>query len=150
MGKGWDMIYAELLQWIVRLLNLGVGVVFVSHQKNVKVLRRHREITRLLTSLPATARRVLLPRVDFILRIGYVEEALPKKGKKVVLDDDERRVFMRPSPYSEVGSWGFSSLDDVPESIPYGYAHLAQLFKRISTGSSSAPQRKKKKKRATR
>ena len=98
-GKGWEAIFNEWHKWIVRLCNLGVGVVFISHSTEKEVVSRSISITKTMPSIPNTAHKSLNAISDFIFYMGF--KTTKKKGKKA---KERRVIYTRPSETMEAGS----------------------------------------------
>jgi hypothetical protein len=101
-GKGWDAIKGEFQLRVGRLCSLGLGVVFISHDRENKLTDRvGRERTVLGPSVGAKGPRSWL--------LGYVNYIfyLAKEG-------DERVLHTRPSEDFEAGGHG----DPLPDPLP--------------------------------
>ncbi len=109
-GKGWEAVHDEFFRGIMRLANLGVGIIFVSHETKRDVVSRSLTITKTMPTLPKTGWRVIDPLVDLILYLGFdtVRDPKTKRFK-------ERRVIItKPSENLEAGD----RLARLPERMP--------------------------------
>ena len=109
-GKGWEAISTEWHHWIVRLCNLGIGVVFISHSVEKEITSRSISITKTMPALPNTAYKSLNALADFIFFMGF--KSYKKKGKKKPVE--KRVIYTRPSEAMEAGS----RKKELPRIIP--------------------------------
>jgi len=65
-GKGYDILKKEFAAPINYLSQKGYGVIFLSHQKETEVEERRRKFTKIDTTLPNTAKKIIQPLADFI------------------------------------------------------------------------------------
>lgn len=66
-GKGWAMVNDEFRLRIAKLAGLGLGVVFISHAKEVEIKQNVGTTTRIVPTLSGKARDFIIGFVDFIL-----------------------------------------------------------------------------------
>lgn len=66
-GKGYDILKKEFAAPINYLSQKGYGVIFLSHQKEQEVEEKRRKFTKIDTTLPNTAKKIIQPLADYIL-----------------------------------------------------------------------------------
>ncbi|MEO5366711.1 MAG: ATP-binding protein [Magnetococcus sp. WYHC-3] len=69
-GKGWSMVRDEFQMGVKYLTGEGYGVVFISHHKEVEATLQGIKKVKTVPSLSGTARRIILPLVDFIVYLA--------------------------------------------------------------------------------
>lgn len=74
-GKGWEAYGDEFAYWILRLGQLGKGIIFVAHEKTEEVISRRMKITRVRPDLPGTTYRIVNALSNIILNMSYVERS---------------------------------------------------------------------------
>lgn len=94
-GKGWSMVKDEF-QTGMRILGAeGYGMVFISHHKEIQATIRAAKRTKIVPSMTGTARRVILPLVDFIV---YMSSDVDVPEKNI------RRLYTMPTLDFEAGT----------------------------------------------
>lgn len=66
-GKGYDMLKKEFAAPINYLSQKGYGVIFLSHAKENEVEENKRKFTKIETTMPNTAKKIVQPLSDYIL-----------------------------------------------------------------------------------
>lgn len=120
-GKGWEAIYDEWFKGVMRLDNLGVGVMFISHEAQRDVESRGLKITKTMPNLPKTGMRVIGSLVDTILRIG-TESVVSKKTKKRT---EVRFLYTRGKEDLEAGG----RLEHLPPRMLFSFEEFRKYFK---------------------
>jgi hypothetical protein len=77
-GKGWAAVSDEFRLRVAKLASLGLGVVFVSHSKEVEIKQTVGTITRIVPTLSGKARDFITGFADFIL---YAEVEQTPEGE---------------------------------------------------------------------
>lgn len=113
-GKGWEAWRDEFTRWIMRLINLGNGVVFISHSVTREVVSRSMKIDKTMPALPKTCYTIINNLVDRILFMDYYRKVKSKKSSKYI-PGETRCVFCRPSEDFEAGD----RTGLLPRSIPF-------------------------------
>lgn len=93
-GKGWDYVRKEFHRGMLALTGAGYGVVFISHEKISEVSIAGIKKSRTIPAFSNTARKIILPLVDFIFYLGSDRER-PEVA--------ERRLYCRPHLEYESG-----------------------------------------------
>lgn len=124
-GKGWKAIRDEFTKWVLRLINTGKGVVFISHatEKEVK-MRSGEKYDRIQPTMAGQAMDVLTGLVDLWFYYGY--------------DGDRRVLTIQGSDHIGAGhrlKHNFHYIDGTPvkeidmgSSAEEGYANLMLAF----------------------
>jgi hypothetical protein len=108
-GKGWDAVAQEFRLRVAKLCNLGLGVVFISHEKESTVkTRTGLEITKLAPDVGSKGmRKWLLGFVDFIVHAEMLQTT----------EGEQRVLRLKPSEQVEAGG-RVPEGRDVPDLIP--------------------------------
>jgi hypothetical protein len=109
-GKGWEAFYDEFSGWMLRLVGLGKGIMFICHEKMTEVTTRGTKIHHFGPDLPTTAYRTIMPMCDIILHMAYVEDGSDESelGRK-------RCLYTQPSEYRDAGDRSHR----LPAEIPF-------------------------------
>lgn len=96
-GKGWSVVRNELSRTLSKLAATpGLGLILISHSKEVEIKQRNRTIVKAQPDLPKAAREIALGLADVILYADYEGEG-----------EEERRVIRtKPSAFYEAGERG--------------------------------------------
>lgn len=94
-GKGWSMVRDEFQKGMTHLTAEGYGVIFISHAKEVEIEVRGRKVPRTVPTLTGSARRVILPLVDYIF---YLANDVDNP------ESDIRRIYCRNTLQFECGT----------------------------------------------
>lgn len=101
-GKGVDMIDFEFKKVFNKAINSRFGCVFISHFQTKEVSTMHGTVTKVVSTLPERARKIIIPLVSVIGFIDYetvkikTEEGKTKYKKK-------RVITFEPSEFLEAG-----------------------------------------------
>jgi hypothetical protein len=98
-GKGWEAFRDEWTHWILRLVNLGPGILFISHETEREVVYKGMKIPKTTPALPKTCYTVINNMADMILHMT-IEEHKKKKGKK---KKTKRVIYTKPDQYRDAG-----------------------------------------------
>jgi len=71
-GKGWEAFADEFSHWILRLVELGKGVLFIAHESQTEVISRKMKVTKSSPDMPKTTYRIINNLVDIILWMNYI------------------------------------------------------------------------------
>jgi hypothetical protein len=114
-GKGWDAIAQEFRLRVGKLCNLGIGVVFISHEKeSVQKTRTGLEITKLSPDVGQKGmRKWLLGFVDFVVHASVIQTT----------EGEQRVLRLKPSETAEAGG-RVPPGREVPETIELSAATL--------------------------
>ena len=75
-GKSWNQVYSEFSETINRITHTGRGLVYISHFREYDLVNKlGAKFTRVITSLPGQARRMLEAQVDIALYAEYFRDA---------------------------------------------------------------------------
>ena len=74
-GKGWEAYADEFGHWILRLVELGKGVIFIAHESQIEVISRRQKISKCVPDMPRTTYRIINNFVDIILWMNYVSQS---------------------------------------------------------------------------
>jgi hypothetical protein len=80
-GKGWDAFKTEFFYWIMELLSLQKGVVFIGHEQTKTVEVNGMDVERTQPCLPNTTYNIINGLCDCILHMGF-DRTLLKKHRK--------------------------------------------------------------------
>lgn len=88
-GEGWGYIKKEFKKWMLRLVDLPIGVWFISHSDQEHIRTPLGELEGVKPLLTGQCREVVLPLVDQILYLGIERykkkvEVKDKNGKKII------------------------------------------------------------------
>ena len=102
-GKGVDMIDLEFKKWVIDLTSTDYGLIFISHMQTREIISSGRTITKIVSTLPDRARKIVIPLVS---NIGYINIELvkvknPRTGKTKFVE--KRCITFEPSSYLEAG-----------------------------------------------
>jgi hypothetical protein len=115
--NGYNAVNNEFRRVLLKLIGLGMGVVFISHSKEVQVKTRTGSYDRITTSLPGTAAKIVKGAVDVMM---YVDLEPTDK------EDEFRHVLRtRPTPTYDAGG----RFPGLPETIPLDYDAYTKAFK---------------------
>lgn len=130
-GKGWNAVKDEFERIVLRLVNTGRGVIFISHETDREIKRRNGSSShRIQPSLPKQARDILEPLVDIWMYYEYDSEG--KRTLHVTGDDmisAGHRLRHRFVGISEI---------DMGSSPEEGYRNFVKAF-----NTKGGPQTKK-------
>jgi hypothetical protein len=141
-GKGWKMLTKEFQSAIAPLAAPGkdgktLGLVFISHEKDIEVKGRITKTSRTVCTLTGTARKVILPLVDVVGHCGFGEDPVSGDPTK------QRVVTFAPSETVEAGDRTGKLPATVPMSPSGWYEKLQAAYKgEKSTGGGVKPKRK--------
>jgi len=95
-GKGWKMFRTKLRQQVSKILQLGIGLVFIAHEDLRTIKQKSIETTRTMPSLSKTAWKVVVPLTDIVGYCGFRSKTVvtDKGGKKRV---EVRGVMTQPT-----------------------------------------------------
>ncbi len=99
-GKGWEAYRDEFTHWILRLCDLGPGVMFISHEQEREIKSRGLMINKATPALPKTCYTVINNLADIILRMGFYTA---KKRKGVKRTKNQRCLFTKPTENMDAG-----------------------------------------------
>lgn len=136
-GKGWEAYFNEWHHWILRLCNIGKGVVFVGHSAERQVTFRNMKVDKTMPAIPNTTYKLLKAACDFILYAGFKRSL--KKDRKTY--KETRVLYTQPS--MEIDAKDRSKL--LPDEMPLD----CEQFKAFFSGKEE-PKRKRKKKKVRR
>ncbi len=137
-GKGWSFLKKEFKMATQRLQDLGIGVIFISHAKEVEVKRRSLKIDRWVPTFGKQCREIILPLVDEMFYFAVEERT---EDKKFI---NERLVFCHPGE-----SWEAKDrMQKFPEIMPMDPLEFVKVYEGEYGTTTTAPRRiiKKKKK----
>lgn len=97
-GKGWAAFYDEFMFWILKLCNLGKGVIFIAHENSTEVISRRMKITKVVPDLPKTTYGIINNLCDIILQMAYVET-----GTSMEELGELRCLYTKPSEIRDAG-----------------------------------------------
>lgn len=80
-GKGSDMIRNKLLPCVVTFQNLGLGIVFISHEAQKEVKKHNMSFTKTTCTLPNSASNIFMPLADII---GYCHLDSETQQKRMI------------------------------------------------------------------
>lgn len=95
-GKGWAYVRDEFQRGMSYLTGEGYGVVFITHHKEEDHVYRGRKVVKTVPSFTGTARRIILPLVDFIFYFAPDVDTPEEEGA--------RRLYSRNAVEYEAGS----------------------------------------------
>jgi hypothetical protein len=78
-GKGYDAVNTEWQREIVKLSQLGKGLLFISHEKVVEVTARNMKYSKTVPSMANGCHKVLLPFVDIECYLGFGSDDVTKR-----------------------------------------------------------------------
>lgn len=114
-GKGWKMYRSAMHRVVLRLKELGLGVVFIAHETIKTVRSRLREVERIMPDMSKSAWKVIIPLAEIV---GYASIRSVKIGGEV---KDKRILQCQPTDllYAKdrstrrkpTGEPGYESLD---------------------------------------
>lgn len=118
-GKAYFLINNEFFRVINKLMSLGLGVVFISHDKQKNVKSRTLEITKTTPKAPGQTGELLMNAVDIIAYIGFDKESPEKRcvyfrGSEVLDagDSTERLLPMMAFDYRSIEAQFNNSRED--------------------------------------
>ncbi len=126
-GKGYKLARDEFLSAINILVHTGRGILFISHSETKTITTRTSTLSRTLSSLSATARKVILPLVDYV---GYCYAT--EKG--------ERIITFEPKESIEAGDRS----GRLPAWSPLNYSTLMSHFNKTTQGENNHGETQKK------
>jgi hypothetical protein len=112
-GKGWQMVGDELKLRVARLCSLGLGVVFISHEKTEEIKQKVGTVSRSGPTLTGAVGRWMEGFVDYVLR-----------AEIVTTPDGEERV-LRTNP-SE--NWMGKQRLPLPDPLPLDAGALREAM----------------------
>lgn len=100
-GRGYHAVRDEFHTVVQQLTQRGFGVVFISHSDQETVKTKTKEYTRIDSTMPSTAKKLLHGLVDFIFHI-YVDEQMRRwivtKGHETLNAGDRSGIFPERVP----------------------------------------------------
>jgi len=114
-GKGWGLVNHEFKRVITRLSHQGRGLLLICHSQEKTIKTNTAEITRVVPTLPGSARDFILGLVDVIL---FAEAVETEGGTKRIL-------HATPSENWIAGD----RTGKLPEIMPLDYKAVAKAFK---------------------
>lgn len=102
-GKGWQMVGDEFKLRVGRLCSLGLGVVFISHEKSEEIKQKVGTVTKAMPRLSGSTGQWLTGFVDYVLRA------------EIVATDDGPKRILRTNP-SE--NWIGKQRLPLPDPLP--------------------------------
>lgn len=115
--NGYNAVNNEFRRVLLKLIGLGMGVVLISHSKEVQVKTRTGSYDRITTSLPGTAAKIVKGAVDIMMLVDL--EPTDK-------EDEFRHVLRtRPTPSYDAGG----RFPGLPATIPLDYNAYSEAFK---------------------
>ena len=121
-GKGYDLVKKEFRKRMFFLTHvLGLGVIFVSHEKMLTVHGSHKEEDKIQNSLPKAPREIINELVDIIghVKIESIEDS---KGKF----RDKHVIVFKPSESEEAGD----RFGILPSMMPLDYKKFKKYIKK--------------------
>jgi len=127
-GKGWDLTSQEIKLIISKLQSVGFTLGFISHEFSKDHQFKGRTITKIIPNLGTTARKAILPLVDFI---GYMYMSPIKIGSKLV---NKRAIsFVMHSEYESKDRSGLFTEPIILEDSNTCYSRLEEVWnKKVS------------------
>ena len=117
-GKGYELILDEFAKWILRLVYLPGGTIFVSHSQAREIKSRVQQITRISPTMTGSCRKVIIPLVDIIAYCGFDTDE----------DDGEettkRIAIVEPTETIEAGD----RTGRLPKKLPLRYKAFRRYF----------------------
>lgn len=95
-GRGYHAVRDEFHNVVQQLTQRGFGVVFISHSDQENVKTKTKEFTRIDSTMPSTAKKLLHGLVDFIFHITIDEKMdrwIVTKGHDGLVAGDRAGVF---------------------------------------------------------
>ncbi len=130
-GKGWSMIHDEFQLEMSRLLKLGRGVIFISHDQEKEIKRAGQTIHRTVPTLSNQARSVIEPMVDIWAHFEYNDD-----GDRQIRLVGDRHV----AAGHRLGRNHFKGVEVIPmgDSPEEAYQNYISAFNNALTGGSAA------------
>ena len=97
-GKGWEAFADEFSHWILRLVELGKGVIFIAHESQTEVVSRKMKVTKSSPDMPKTTYRIVNNLVDIILWMNYV-----RASKHLEELGETRCFYTKPTETRDAG-----------------------------------------------
>jgi len=117
-GKGYELILDEFAKWVLRLIYLPGGTVFISHSQDREFKSRIQKITKTMPTLTNSCRKVIIPVVDIIAYCGF---DIIEEGDETV---EKRVMIFEPSETLEAGD----RTGRMPPKIPLSYNAFKRAF----------------------
>ncbi|HDK42909.1 MAG TPA: ATP-binding protein [Candidatus Pacearchaeota archaeon] len=119
-GKGWDILRQEFEKPILKLITSNLGVIFISHEKEVEVTEiGNLKYIKYTSNLPNQAREVIMPLVDIIGHC-YMHDVGSKNKVK-------ERVYISFKKSKKTDAGDRTGL--LPEKMPLNYEKFKKYFK---------------------
>jgi len=83
-GKGWAFVRDEFQTGCKYLTSEGYGVVFISHHREVETKIRGVKVVKTVPSFSNTARKIILPLVDFVFYLAPDVDAQEQEGARMI------------------------------------------------------------------
>jgi len=99
-GKGWEDFRDEFTHWVLRLMVLPPGTLFISHETDREVISRSFKITRSTPALPSTTYKILNGACDIIAQMAYAPGKRPRKGADMPMS---RCLYFKPTETRDAG-----------------------------------------------
>jgi hypothetical protein len=116
-GKGWDKLRTMWYQDIARLVSLGVGIIFVAHDREKDIVINNVNISQIVPDLQRTASNILNPLVDYILFAGYSVKR-NKQGKRKA----KRVLWLRGDDTTQAGCRGPQEfVEALPKTVDFTF-----------------------------
>lgn len=101
-GKGWEAYRDEFTHWILRLIALNPGTIFISHETERDIVYKSVKISKAFPALPKTCYTIINNLSDLILHMTY-EESTGKKRKGKKRKTTKRVLWTKPDAYRDAG-----------------------------------------------
>jgi hypothetical protein len=117
--QAWGMINNRFRNWVIKMTQLPIGVLFISHCSVEELEKRTGTVTYTSVGLPKTSRKVFTEAMDIVL---YAELVLVKTADGV----EEQRI-LRSQP--TVNCYAKDRTGRLPETIPLDYEAFEKAFR---------------------
>ena len=111
-GKGWSNVRKEFEIGINNLLGLGIGLILISHSKDIEVETRYQTITKTTMTVSGKIGDFIAGAVDIIGYIGFDEEEQSKRtvtfrGHEALLAGDRTNMLPEVTDFNYKNIKGF-------------------------------------------
>ncbi len=117
-GKGYELILDEFAKWVLRLVYLPGGTIFISHSQAREIKSRVQQITRISPTITGSCRKVIIPLVDIIAYCGF------DTGEDDGEETTKRVIIMEPTETIEAGD----RTGRLPKKLPLRYKTFRRYF----------------------
>lgn len=119
-GKGWRAVRDEFGNWVRKLKNMPLGVIFVAHENSIEIETNTEKYEKVVPRLDKAAKEIIEPLVDLILYAHA--RSFPEQGIH------EPVQVVQTKPTKDVTSGERAKTPRLPLYVPMSYEALSSAW----------------------